>query len=142
MFDWEKVRIALPDEEYLRLLGAAICVFDSNCGLIIEGILKVNPDASWHELVDKTSGELKEDIRDNITRLAGDDIANYFSDLAWKRNRIAHGFRITSPKGEQILASKDKKTQIQIHITKDFLWEFICLNEELSELLEQFRTSH
>ncbi len=47
MFDRHEFRFSFPDDEHLALLGAAQCDFSSNCGLIIEGILKMNPKESW-----------------------------------------------------------------------------------------------
>lgn len=47
MFDRHELRFSFPDDECLALLSAAQCVFSSNCGLIIEGILKMNHEESW-----------------------------------------------------------------------------------------------
>lgn len=141
MFDRETIRFSLPDDEYLWLLGASLCAFDSNCGLVIEGILKVSPDDTWSELVNRSSGRLGSAVSRTITVEAGDEIAGLFSELVWRRNRIIHAFRITSDGGDQILATKDKKTQEQFHITKNYLRDFIRLNEELNDMLERFRTS-
>lgn len=47
MFDRHEFRFSFPDDENLALLGAAQCVFSSNCGLIIEGIFKMDPEESW-----------------------------------------------------------------------------------------------
>ncbi len=57
------------------------------------------------------------------------------------RNRIIHGFRITSDKDEQILATKTliKKGNKQFEITKEFLMEFIEMNDKLSDLLNKYR---
>lgn len=47
MFDRHEFRFSFPNDECLALLGAARCAFSSNCGLIIEEILKMNPEESW-----------------------------------------------------------------------------------------------
>lgn len=47
MLDRHELRFSFPGDEYFALLSAVQCVFSSNCGLIIEGILKMNHEESW-----------------------------------------------------------------------------------------------
>lgn len=53
------------------------------------------------------------------------------------RNRIVHSFQCTY-KNEQILATKDKQNK-QFYITKEYLLDFIKKNEQLSDMLHDFR---
>ena len=133
-------RQSLPTKEYRELLGSAICVFNSNNSFIIENILREDGgrNYSWYDLIDKTSGQLKAAINDTITTKAGSEIAQIFSDLVDKRNRIIHSFQITNDDKEQILATKDKQHN-QFVITKEYLWDFIKGNEVLSDKLYTFR---
>ena len=125
-------RQSLPTKEYRELLGSAICVFNSNNSFIIENILREDGgrNYSWYDLIDKTSGQLKAEINDTITTKAGSEIAQIFSDLVDKRNRIIHSFQITNDDKEQILATKDKQHN-QFVITKEYLLDFIKGNEEI-----------
>ncbi len=133
-------RQSLPTKEYRELLGSAICVFNSNNSFIIENILREDGgrNYSWYDLIDKTSGQLKAEINDTITTKAGSEIAQIFSDLVDKRNRIIHSFQITNDDKEQILATKDKQHN-QFVITKEYLLDFIKGNEVLSDKLYTFR---
>ena len=133
-------RQSLPTKEYRELLGSAICVFNSNNSFIIENILREDErrNYSWYDLIDKTSGQLKAAINDTITTKAGSEIAQIFSDLVDKRNRIIHSFQITNDDKEQILATKDKQHN-QFVITKEYLLDFINGNEVLSDKLYTFR---
>jgi len=133
-------RQSLPTKEYRELLGSAICVFNSNNSFIIENILREDEgrNYSWYDLIDKTSGQLKAAINDTITTKAGSEIAQIFSDLVDKRNRIIHSFQITNDDKEQILATKDKQHN-QFLITKEYLLDFIKGNEVLSDKLYTFR---
>ena len=133
-------RQSLPTKEYRELLGSAICVFNSNNSFIIENILREDEgrNYSWYDLIDKTSGQLKDAINDTITTKAGSEIAQIFSDLVDKRNRIIHSFQITNDDKEQILATKDKQHN-QFVITKEYLLDFIKGNEVLSDKLYTFR---
>ena len=123
-------RISLPKDEYVYLLGMAISVFISNNGFIIENIINTDSDYSWYDLIDKESGQLKN---------AGAEIAELFSDIVYKRNRIIHSFRCTSSKEEQILATKDRITNQQFYIDEHYLINFIELNNKLSHLLHEYR---
>ena len=133
-------RQSLPTKEYRELLGSAICVFNSNNSFIIENILREDGgrNYSWYDLIDKTSGQLKAAINDTITTKAGSEIAQIFSDLVDKRNRIIHSFQITNDDKEQILATKDKQHN-QFVITKEYLLDLIKGNEVLSDKLYTFR---
>ena len=133
-------RQSLPTKEYRELLGSAICVFNSNNSFIIENILREDEgrNYSWYDLIDKTSGQLKAAINDTITTKAGSEIAQIFSDLVDKRNRIIHSFQITNDDKEQILATKDKQHN-QFVITKEYLLDFIKGNEVLSDKLYTYR---
>ena len=133
-------RQALPPKEYRELLGSAICVFNSNNAFIIENIL--NEDTSnkynWWDLIDKTSGQLSSPIENTITAKVGPGIANRFKQITEIRNRIIHSFQITGEDGEQCLATKHKNGQQEV-INKDYLKEFIRLNESLSDELHKLR---
>lgn len=132
-------RISLPKDEYVYLLGMAMSVFISNNGFIIENIINTDSAYSWYDLIDKESGRLKSDIAQTITKKAGPEIAELFSDIVYRRNRIIHSFRCTSSKNEQILATKDRRTDKQFNIEEEYLVEFIKLNDKLSDLLHEYR---
>jgi hypothetical protein len=140
MYDVTLTHQSLPSEKYIRLLGIAVSVFSSNNAFIIENILRTNADTySWHSLIDKESGQLRTNISETISRKAGKNIEQKFVAIVDKRNRIMHGFRITSNDGEQILGTKDKKTQEQFEITEEYLLHFIHENDELSKMLHDYR---
>ena len=131
-------RQALPSKKYRELLGSAVCVFNSNNQFIIENILRTdNSNYNWHDLIDKTSGELSEPIKNTITKKSNTKIASLFGELISKRNRIIHSFQITD-NNDQILKTKDKKHE-QYNITEEYLLEFIKDNGVLSDMLHQFR---
>ena len=134
----EYSRQALPAKKYRELLGSAICVFNSNNQFIIENILRIdNSNYNWYELIDKTSGELSEPIKETITKNSDTKITSLFSELISKRNRIVHSFQITE-NNEQILRTKNRKHE-QYTITEEYLLEFIQNNESLSSMLHNFR---
>lgn len=141
MYDTELTRISLPDKEYIYLLGVSLSVFLSNNGFVIENILNTDGTYSWYDLIDKQSGSLKSTIKNTITQKAGDKIEQSFSDIVDMRNRIIHGFRITSEDDEQILATKEKGSNEQYYIDKEYLKEFIKKNNDLSDLLDGYRRS-
>lgn len=132
---------SLPTKEYLELVGAALCVFNSNNAFMIENIIKTDDSYDWYDLMDKESGRLKNDISKTISQNSNDEICELFSEIVEMRNRIIHSFRITSEDGEQILATKTLKRDgnVQFHITKEYLMEFINKNDKLSDLLYQYR---
>lgn len=141
-------RQALPSKKYRELLGSALCVFNSNNGFIIENILSSDEtdEYSWHQLIDCTSGELSEPVKNTITKYSNTIIAKRFNELIAIRNRIMHSFQVTARIGSdlsddvdnQILATKYKKGK-QEYITEDFLFDFIKKNENLSSQLHKFR---
>ncbi|HEM4136773.1 hypothetical protein HO542_01235 [Streptococcus suis] len=139
MYDDSLTRQSLPSERYRLLLGTALSVFSSNNGFVIENILNTDLTYSWYELIDKESGRLIPIIATTITKKAGDEIAILFSEIIEMRNRIIHGFRITSSNGEQVIATKCKKSGVQFEITEEYLMTFIKLNEELSDRLHAYR---
>lgn len=65
--------------------------------------------------MDKNSGELRRYVYDHIK---DEEIFTLFSEIVKKRNRIVHSFRITSQKGEQILATKEKEITANISLTR------------------------
>lgn len=133
---------SLPTKEYRELLGSALCVFSSNNGFIIENIIKTDASMNWYELIDKVSGTLRSIISDTISSKSGStEIEELFMEIVRMRNRIIHGFRITSSSGEQVLATKTNKgyDNIQFEITEEYLMEFIKKNERLSSLLHDYR---
>lgn len=140
----EYTKQSLPKEDYLILLGTALSVFSSNNGFIIENIIKTDDTYDWYELIDKESGHLKPYIEQSISQKTGDSkICDLFLDIVKKRNRIIHGFRITSKSGDQVLATKTLKKDgdIQFEITNEYLIDFIKKNDELSDLLYEYRQS-
>ena len=136
----EYSRQALPSKKYRELLGAALCVFNSNNSFIIENILRVDSkNYNWFELIDKTSGNLYPAINETITKVTQNDkIYIIFNELVTFRNRIIHSFQITDKDGNQFLATKEKNGN-QYLITEDLLLEFIKKNELLSSELHNFR---
>ena len=132
-------RIPLPKDEYVYLLGMAISVFIYNNGFIIENIINTDKSYSWYDLIDKESGRLNSPIAQTITRNAGSEIADLFSEILYMRNRIIHSFRCTLPNEEQILATKDRVTNQQFYIDEQFLINFVELNDRLSYLLHEYR---
>lgn len=130
---------SLPESEYRELVGTAISVFCSNNGFIIENILGTDDTYSWYELIDCVSGRLEGPIRKTISEKVGsDEIVDLFIDIVEMRNRIVHSFRITSKGGEQLLATKTKN-DVQFEITEEYLMDFIEKNDELSDLLHEYR---
>lgn len=134
MYDSTLTRQSLPSERYRMLLGTAISVFSSNNGFIIENVLRIDDSASWYALIDKTSGAVKNYVEGKLP----DAIVQLFGDLVDMRNRIIHGFRITNTSGEQTIATKEKSGR-QFEITEDYLLNFIRKNEELLDMLHEFR---
>lgn len=133
---------SLPSKEYRELLGSAICVFNSNNGFMIENIINTDNAQEWYELIDKESGKLQSIISATISTNTGNsDIEDLFMEIVNMRNRIIHGFRITSEDGEQILATKTriKDGNKQFKITKEYLYDFIRKNDMLSDMLHAYR---
>ena len=133
---------SLPTKEYRELLGSALCVFSSNNEFIIENIINTKDSFNWFDLIDKESGFLRKYISDTISNKTGNrEIENLFLEIVKMRNRIIHGFRITSEQGEQVLGTKTLKKDgnIQFVITIKYLMDFIEKNEKLSDLLHEYR---
>jgi|SRR5690606_12201862 len=131
-------RQVLPSKYYRELLGSAISVFNSNNQFVIENILRIdNLNFNWYDLIDKTSGQLNDPIKNTITENSNDEIAVIFKNLVDKRNRIIHSFQITHQE-KQILATKDRN-QNQFIITEEYLLDFIKENELLSSKLHELR---
>lgn len=131
---------SLPPKKYRELLGSAISVFNSNNQFIIENILRIdNAHFNWYDLIDKTSGQLNDPIKNTITENSNDEISLIFKNLVDKRNRIIHSFQITH-ENEQTLATKDRNHN-QFLITEEYLLDFIKLNEALSTKLHSLRNT-
>lgn len=60
MCDTRLTRQALPEKEYIVLLGIAVTVFASNNSFVIENILRKDRSKSWYKLIDKKVGMNKE----------------------------------------------------------------------------------
>lgn len=136
-------RQALPQEDYLTLLGASLCVFNSNNAFIIENVLNSRIcDRTWHELMDENSGQLKTHVRETISLHSGDvAISELFDKIVSMRNRIVHSFQVTAVGGDQMLCTLTKKTHEQFLIDGEYLKTFIEKNQELSDLLYRYRES-
>lgn len=126
MYDMVRTKQSLPSEMYRLLLGTALSVFSSNNGFIIENILHTDSSYSWYELIDKESGRLMKHIEKTIAN-SNPAIAKKFGEIVEMRNRIIHGFRVTSPDGEQFI------------ITEKYLIDFIKKNDELYDMLHNYR---
>lgn len=134
-------RQSLPPEDHLALLGACLCAFNSNNAFIIENILGSDEyNLSWYDLVDLEAGRLRPHVENIITKKSGSvSIANLFNEVVSMRNRIIHSFQITVDDGMQMLATKVKKTHEQFLITEDYLVSFLKKNEQLCDLLHEYR---
>lgn len=136
-------RQSLPERHYRELLGSALCVFNSNNAFIIETILRCDDlnKYDWYHLVDLESGLLKGSVHETITARCGDEIERLFVRLINMRNRIIHSYQITNKAGEQALATKEpiRNGNKQFEITKEYLVEFIKLNEQLCDKLHTLR---
>ena len=138
-------RQSLPTKKYRELLGSALCVFCSNNAFIIENIVKTDSHLEWYMLIDKMSGKLKKIISETISNnCENTEIEDLFLDIVDMRNRIIHGFQITSCNGEQVLATKTrgKEDSVQFMITKEYLLDFIQKNQKLSNLLYAYREQY
>ena len=134
----EYSRQSLPSKRYRELLGSAICVFNSNNQFIIENILRIDDsNYSWYELIDKTSGDLSQAVKQTISKNSDTKIATLFLSIIAQRNRILHSFQVTENE-QQILRTKTKKNE-QFTITESYLLKFIKDNEKLCLMLDQLR---
>ena len=149
MFDDSKYRsmtkISLPDSEYLFLLGISVSVFSSNVGFIIENLGYTSEPMTWYKLTDLEAGRLRPKVKKYIAENFNEEIYDLYKSIVERRNRIIHGFRITSKENKQVLATKtkdkdnNKDGNKQFEITIEYLVEFIELNSKLSKLLDEFR---
>lgn len=130
---------ALPEKEYRALLGSAICVFNANNAFVIENILNHDEKKKyqWQELIDYTSGRLKDPIKETIVEKTSINVYSLFSNIVDMRNRIIHSFQVTQD-DRQILATKDKEGK-QFVITEQYLYDFIEMNEYFSRILHEVR---
>lgn len=134
----EYSRQSLPSKRYRELLGSAICVFNSNNQFIIENILRIDDsNYSWYELIDKTSGDLSQPVKQTISKNSDTKIAMLFLSIIAQRNRILHSFQVTENE-QQILRTKTKKNE-QFTITESYLLKFIKDNDKLCLMLDQLR---
>lgn len=135
-------RFALPDEDYLTLLGEAIYVFNSNAAFLVENLLCSGaPD--WYALMDMTSGRLQRDAKKWLIDEENEEVLKLFGELASERNRIVHSFPVTY-EGRQELRTKTKvgdkrRPNHQYQIDRDMLRSFVDKNQELSEELYKCR---
>lgn len=136
-------RQSLPERDYRELLGTALCVFNANNQFIIENILKISGDQhNWWELMDKTSGSILHKVMiEQYGDIVSENIIELFNILVEKRDRIVHSFQMTYSMDtkEQILATKDPKTDEQFIITREYMMNFIKENDKLNEMLHELR---
>lgn len=130
-------RQSLPPDDYIVLIGTAITVFNANNSFVIEKILKINStNYNWYQLIDNTSGQLKEPVKLTIAKVGSNDIKDLFNKLVDMRNRIMHSFQATlENSNEQILRTKEPVVNKQYDITREYLNDFIKLNQKLSDKL-------
>lgn len=136
-------RQSLPERDYRELLGTALCVFNANNQFIIENILKISGDQhNWWELMDKTSGSILHKVMiEQYGDIVPENIIELFNILVEKRDRIVHCFQTTYSMDteEQILATKDPKTDEQFIITREYMMDFIKENDKLNDMLYKLR---
>lgn len=136
-------RQSLPERDYRELLGTALCVFNANNQFIIENILKISGDQhNWWELMDKTSGSILHKVMiEQYGDIVPENIIEFFNILVKKRDRIVHSFQTTYSMDteEQILATKDPKTDEQFIITREYMMDFIKENDKLNDMLYKLR---
>ena len=142
MYDTNLTRISLPSKKYCYLLGVAQCVFTSNVSLVIENILKLSNDSNWYKLIDSEAGTINREADKTISKVSGPEIHDKFKKVISMRNRIIHGFRCTDNKGRQILGTKEKVSGVQFYVDEKYLLDFINLNNELYDALDEYRNSH
>lgn len=136
-------RQSLPERDYRELLGTALCVFNANNQFIIENIIKISGDQhNWWELMDKTSGSILHKVMiEQYGDIVPENIIELFNILVKKRDRIVHSFQTTYSMDteEQILATKDPKTDEQFIITREYMMDFIKENDKLNDMLYKLR---
>lgn len=135
-------RFALPEEDYLTLLGEVIYVFNSNAAFLVENLLHAGaPD--WYALIDMTSGQLHKDAKKWLVDEEDERVLELFGELGFERNRIIHSFPVTY-EGRQELRTKTKATErdnpnCQYQVDCKLLRSFIDRNQELSDELYKCR---
>ena len=136
---------SLSSDEYLELLGISNWVFQSNVAFIIEMIDMEHHDhskASWFELVEATSGQLKSRHEDKIRNCIGSEAFVLFADLVKRRNQIVHSLPTGVLYNEHpimIYRSPRKHASKSIEITDEILKKFISDNNKLSCLIHKAR---
>lgn len=135
-------RFALPEEDYLTLLGEAVYVFNSNVSFFVENLLHAGaPD--WYELADMMTGQLKDEGKKWLVNKKDKRVLELLCELGNERNRIIHSFPVTHD-GRQELRTKTKakdeeQPNYQYQIDRELLRSFIDRNQELSDELYECR---
>lgn len=135
-------RFALPEEDYLTLLGEAVYVFNSNVPFFVENLLHAGaPD--WYELADMMAGQLKDEGKKWLVNEKDKRVLELLCELGNERNRIIHSFPVTHD-GRQELRTKTKakdeeQPNYQYQIDRELLRSFIDRNQELSDELYECR---
>lgn len=135
-------RFALPEEDYLTLLGEAVYVFNSNVAFFVENLLHAGaPD--WYELTDMMSGKLLKEGKKWLVNKEDERILELLCELSAERNRIVHSFPVTHD-GRQELRTKvkakdEERPNYQYQIDRERLCSFIDRNQELSDELYKCR---
>lgn len=135
-------RFALPEEDYLTLLGEAVYVFNSNVSFFVENLLHAGaPD--WYELADMMTGQLKDEGRKWLVNEKDKRVLELLCELGNERNRIIHSFPVTHD-GRQEFRTKTKakdeeQPNYQYQIDRELLHSFIDRNQELSDELYECR---
>lgn len=133
-------RQSLPEEDYLVLLGAALCTFNSNNQFVIENMLRSGYNLKdWYHLIDLPSGKLFEELK-KTNLCEHDNAIQLFHEIIKMRNRIIHSFQITE-NGKQRLGTKEKINDgnHQDVITEEYLRKFLKMNERLHFELHSIR---
>ena len=142
MYDTNLTRISLPSKKYCYFLGVAQCVFTYNVSFVIESILKLSNDHNWYDLIDSEAGTINREVKKTISKVSGPKIYDKFEKVIYMRNRIIHGLRCTDNKGRQILGTKERGSGVQFYVDEKYLLDFINLNNELCDALDEYRNSH
>lgn len=138
----------LPEDDYLRLLGACVFLFERLNAFIVEllGYTGLAQQHDWYHLIDMESGRLVRYVEEGIDVPLGIDAAGRFRSLVERRNRIVHGFAVTGDGREQVLVTKTRRGKgdpgsggRQFVIDRSFLGGFICDVLDLEEGLESAR---
>lgn len=135
-------RFALPEEDYLTLLGEAVYVFNSNVSFFVENLLHAGA-SDWYELADMMTGQLKDEGKKWLVNEKDKRVLELLCELGNERNRIIHSFPVTHD-GRQELRTKTKakdeeQPNYQYQIDRELLRSFIDRNQELSDELYECR---